>query len=343
VAVAVGDEVVEVRREGARITGLVLRSGRDMPTDIVIAAGAVRPRTDLLQAAGAEVLEDGSVSVDESCSTSLAGVYACGLCVALPHAITSWPVWLPQVAIGDKTAQVAGAAAAGAKACMSPILGTVIVRAGALTLARTGLDETEAVEFAGEEVARVSVHGSSCDRFLASARPLALDLLFHRGDGRVLGAEVVGQEGADKRIDVLAVAIQGGLTVEQLSMLDLAYAPPFSTPRDVVNVAGHTAAAARAGLARAWTAQEMTAQGDQIAIVDVEPERGPGTAVAGAVVIPLRELRDRLASLPKGKPLVFVSHTGAVGYLAARIARQRGWKDAGYLTGGLLSWRAGGA
>lgn len=224
---------------------------------------------------------------------------------------------------------------------MSPILGTVIVRAGALTVARTGLDEAEAVDFAGEEVGRVSVHGSSCDRFLQSAQPLAVDLVFHRGNGRLLGAEVVGREGADKRIDVLAVAIQGSLTVEQLALLDLAYAPPFSTPRDVVNVAGSTAASARAGLARAWTSQELAAQMGQVVIVDVEPERGPGSSMPRAVVIPLRELRDRLASLPKGKPLVFVSHTGEASYLAARIARQRGFKDAGFLTGGALSWKSG--
>jgi NADPH-dependent 2,4-dienoyl-CoA reductase/sulfur reductase-like enzyme/rhodanese-related sulfurtransferase len=341
VTVSVGDEVAQVRVHEGRIAAVVLRSGREVEADLVVAAGAIRARTDLLRDAGAELHEDGSVSVDESCATSLANVYACGLCVALPHAITGWPVWLPQAALADKTAQVAGTAAAGGRACMSPILGTVIVRAGDITLARTGLDEAEAVDFAGKgEVSRVSVHGSSCDRFLSAASPLSVDLLFHQGNGRILGAEVRGREGVDKRIDVLAVAIQGNLTVEQLSLLDLAYAPPFSTARDVVNVAGATASAAREGLARAYSASELDALRGRVTVVDVEPERSEG-AVKDALVIPLRELRDRLPSLPKGKPLVFLSHTGAVGYLAARMARQRGFKDAGYLSGGMLSYRAG--
>ncbi len=338
ITVSVGDEVASVRLAEGRVAALLLRSGREIAVDLVVAAGAVLARTDLLRDAGADLHEDGSVSVDEACATSLPNIYACGLCVALPHAITGWPVWLPQAALADKTAQVAGASAAGGKACMGPVLGTVIVRAGDLTLARTGLDEAEAVEFAGkDEVARVSVHGSSCDRFLSASSPLAVDLIFHLGNGRVLGAEVTGREGVDKRIDVLAVATLGSLTVEQLGLLDLAYAPPFSTPRDVVNVAGNLASASRQGLAQAWTGAQVDAAGTAILLVDVEPERG-GATVAGAVPLPLRELRDKVASLSHGRPLVFLSHTGAAGYLAARMARQRGFKDAGYLSGGRLSW-----
>ena len=337
--VSVGDAVAGVRLAETRVAAVVLRSGREIAADLVVAAGSVLPRTDLLRQAGAELHEDGSVSVDEACATSLPAVYACGLCVALPHAITGWPVWLPQAALADKTAQVAGASAAGGRAAMGPILGSVIVRAGDLTLARTGLDDSEAVEFAGaDEVARVSVHGSSCDRFLSASSPLRVDLLFHRGNGKVLGAEVVGREGVDKRIDVLAVAILGGLTVEQLGLLDLAYAPPFSTPRDVVNMAGNLAAATREGLAQAWTGAQIETAGTSLTLVDVEPERDAEGAVPGAVAVPLRELRDSLPRLPHGRPLVFLSHTGAAGYLAARLARQRGFKDAGYLSGGLLSW-----
>ena len=188
----------------------------------------------------------------------------------------------------------------------------------------------------------MAVHGSSCERPLSSSQALAIDLVYHKGDGRILGAEVAGKAGADKRVDVLSTAIIGGLTVERLSTLDLAYAPPFSTTRDVVNVAGWVAAAARAGLARAWTARELAEGIGSVAIVDVEPERGRLGEVTNALVIPLAELRGHLAALPRDRPIVFVSETGRLGYVAARIAQQRGYKDAGFLTGGLLSWRAAG-
>jgi rhodanese-related sulfurtransferase len=283
------------------------------------------------------------VVVDELCATSLPHVYACGASVAVPHAVTGWPVWLPQAGLADRTAMVAGAVAAGGLARLEPVLNTSIVRAGELTLARTGLAWDEAVEYATEEeIGQVSVHGSSCERTLSASQPLAIDLVYHVGDGRILGAEVAGKAGADKRVDVLSAAIVGGMTVERISALDLAYAPPFSTARDVVNVAGWVAAAVRAGLARAWTTHELASRIGSVAIVDVEPERGRAGEITDSLVIPLAELRRHIAALPRDRPLVFVSETGRLGYVAARIARLRGFKDAGFLTGGLLSWQAAG-
>jgi rhodanese-related sulfurtransferase len=263
--------------------------------------------------------------------------------VAVPHAVTGWPVWLPQAGVADRTAMVAGMVAAGGEAQLEPVLNTSIVRAGDLTIARTGLAWDEAVEYASEEeIGQVSVHGSSCERTLSASQPLAIDMVYHRGDGRILGAEVAGKDGADKRVDVLSTAILGRMTVERISALDLAYAPAFSTTRDVVNVAGSVAAAARAGLARPWTTQELAAQAGSVAIVDVEPERGRAGEITDSLVIPLAELRSHMAALPRDRPIVFVSETGRLGYVAARIAHLRGFKDAGFLTGGLLSWQAAG-
>ena len=329
--------------DGGRVRSVTLTGGATLPADLVLVTGPLRPQSDILDAAGAELNEDGSVVVDEYCATSLPYVFACGASVAVPHAVTGWPVWLPQAGVADRTAMVAGAVAAGGQARLDPVLNTSIVRAGELTLAHTGLDWDEAVQYAAaEEVCMVSVHGSSCERTLSSSQPLAIDLVFHRGDGRILGAEVAGKAGADKRVDVISTAIIGGLTVERLSALDLAYAPPFSTTRDVVNVAGWVAAATRAGLAWPWTAHDLAARIGQVAIVDVEPERGRAGEITDSLVIPLAELRSHATALPRDRPLVFVSETGRLGYVAARIARQRGYKDAGFLTGGLLSWRAAG-
>ena len=165
-------------------------------------------------------------------------------------------------------------------------------------------------------------------------------MVYHRGDGRILGAEVAGKAGADKRVDVLSAAIVGGMTVERISALDLAYAPPFSTARDVVNVAGGVAAAARAGLAPTWTAHELAARLGSVAIVDVEPERGRAgrSPTRWSSPWPSCAATSRPAAGPAPR---LRGGTERLGYVAARIARLR-VKDAGFLTGGLLSWQAAG-
>jgi NADPH-dependent 2,4-dienoyl-CoA reductase/sulfur reductase-like enzyme/rhodanese-related sulfurtransferase len=343
VTVVVGDSAAGAEVVDGRLRSLALAGGTMLPADLVLVTGPLRPQSDLLRAAGAELNEDGSVIVDEYCLTSLPHVFACGASVSVPHAVTAWPVWLPQAGVADRTAMVAGACAAGGKAELAPVLNTSIVRAGDLTIARTGLAWDEAVEYASEEeVGEVSVHGSSCERTLSASQPIVIDLVYHRGDGRILGAEVAGKAGADKRVDVLSAAIVGRMTVERISALDLAYAPPFSTTRDVVNVAGGVAAAARAGLARPWTAHDLQSRSGDVVIVDVEPERGRAGEITDSLVIPLAELRSRIGALPRNRPIVFVSETGRLGYVAARIAHLRGFKDAGFLTGGLLSWQAAG-
>jgi NADPH-dependent 2,4-dienoyl-CoA reductase/sulfur reductase-like enzyme/rhodanese-related sulfurtransferase len=341
VRVHTGTAPARALRDGDRVRALEL--GREaLEVDLVVVAGALQPKTELLREAGAELHEDGSVLVDEHGATSLPHVWAGGGSVAVTHAVSCWPIWLPRPAIADKTAQVAGTCAAGGTARMVPVVNTVIVRAGDLTLGRTGLSWEEAAAFAGREVGAVSIHGSSCDRYLAPSQPLSVTLTYHKADGRILGAEVAGRAGVDKRVDVLSTAIAGGLTVETLSLLDLAYAPPYATARDAIHLAGHAAAAARAGLARPWLAEELSAGMAGVHVVEVEPERGRAGEMDDALEVPFRQLRDRLASLPRDKPIVFVSETGRLGYLAARLARQRGFKDAGYLVGGLLSWRAAG-
>lgn len=335
-------DVKSALRDGARVREIELEDGTRVAADLVIVAAPLEPGTALLREAGAELHEDGSVVVDECCATSLTHVYACGLSVAVPHVVSGWPVWSPHPSLADRTAQVAGTCAAGGAARLRPVVNSVIVRAGDVVVARTGLTRPEAIAFAGEEAGIVAVHGSTNDRFLSTSRPLTVELVFHRGDGHILGAEVAGGMAVDKRVDVLAAAIAGGLTVEGLASLELAYAPPFGTVRDVVNTAGAVAAAWREGAVTPWEATALYARRGEVTLVDVDPERGRAGALVGALVVPLGELRARLSSLPRGKPLVFISQTGRLGYLASRIARLKGRRDAGFLSGGLLSWRAAG-
>jgi rhodanese-related sulfurtransferase len=341
VKVLEGARVNRASRRGGDVQALQLQGGRGLAVDAVVVAAGLRPRTQLLQRAGARLHADGSVDIDNRAATSLPGVYACGVCVSVPHAVTGRPVWLAQAALADKTAQVAGANAAGGDARLGPALGTFIVRAGDLALARTGLNLEEAVAYAGADCAATRIQSPSRDPFFPGADDLRIELLHHRASGRLLGAEVVGRSGADKRVDVLAAAIQGALTVEQVAALDLAYAPPFSPPRDPVNVAGGVAAQARAGLAEAWSAGELSRRRKSVTVVDVrDAARSRAGTVAGAVAVPLGSLRARLSRLRAAR-LVFVCDTGRLAYLAARIARQQG-RAAAYLSGGLDHWAADG-
>ena len=339
-AVVTGASVVRAQRRGKSVVALKLASGQAVPADLIIVAAGLRPRTDLLRKAGARLLGDGTVAVDDRCATSLPDVYACGVCVSLPHAVSGRATWFAQAAQADKTAQVAGANAAGGAARMSPVLGTAIVRAGALALARTGLTGAEAAEFAAGELEIVTVHAPSQDPYFPGSQRVTIRLFSHRPSGRVLGAEVAGNAGVDKRIDVLAAAILGGLKADQLSTLDLAYAPPYSAARDPVNVAGSVASAVRSGLAAALSPADLAARRQRVLLVDVRDEKAArkGT-IEGALNVPLDKLRGRIAKLAKGREMVFVDDNGRAGYLAARIARGHG-ATAGYLSGGLIAWAA---
>ena len=338
--VLTGANAERAQRRGKSVVALRLGSGESVAVDLVIVATGLRPRTELLRQAGARLLGDGTVVVDERCATSLPDVYACGVCVSLPHAVSVRPTWFAQAAQADKTAQVAGANAAGGDARMGPVLGTAIVRAGALALARTGLTGADAADFAGGDLETVTIHAPSHDPYFPGSQRVALRLFTQRSSGRVLGAEATGSDGVDKRIDVLATAILGGLKVEQLSTLDLAYAPPYSAARDPVNVAGSVASAVRSGLATALSPADLAAQRHRVVLVDVrDAKKSRAGTIEGAIAVPLEKLRGRIAKLAKGRELAFVDDDGRAGYLAARIARGHG-ATAAYLSGGLHAWTA---
>lgn len=329
--VVTGAKVVQAQRNGDEVSALVLDNGERVPVDFVIAAAGIAPRTELLRRAGAKLLPDGSVTVDARMRTSLPGVYACGVCASVEHAVTGKRALIAQASIADKTAQVAGANAAGGRLKMLPVLGTAIVRAGDVVCARTGLPHGAAKK--GVVVSRV--HAPSHDSWFPGSSPISIELRHDAKTGRLLGADLCGKHGVDKRVDVLATALSGGLTVTDLAELDLAYAPPFSAARDAVNVAATVASATQHGDARAVAPAELRQEGSGVVLVDVRP--AGGKPLAGALAIPLMSLRQRFAELPDEGKLLFVDEAGRGGYLAARIAEQRGRAGAGYVSGGLRS------
>jgi NADPH-dependent 2,4-dienoyl-CoA reductase/sulfur reductase-like enzyme/rhodanese-related sulfurtransferase len=333
VELRLGAQLEAVEREHDRIVALEL-GGERRTVDLILVTAGVVPRTEIFAAAGGQVLADGSIPVDERCATNLEQVFATSICVSHTHAVTGEPVWTAQASDADKTAQVAGVNAAGGDARLGPTLGTAIVRAGELHLARTGLNRRGGTL----DAARIQVSGHSCDRFFRGSEPLDLTLYHARETERILGAEVVGRGGVDKRIDVLATAILAKLDLQQLAQLDLAYSPPYSTARDIVNVAGVIGQQARH--VRVWEPAEFARREPATLVYDLRSEVEREAAPFDAPALDLAELREHQAALREAEAVVFVCETGRSSYLAARTAAQLGCSGAGYLSGGLRAQRA---
>ena len=226
---------------------IAVLDGTEITTDLIVVAVGVRPATDLLIEAGAEHLPDRSVVVDEGMRTSLPDVYAAGDAVALPHLVLGRPAWVPLGPAANKTGRVAGTVAAGGSASFKGVVGTVAVKVFDLEVASTGLGLAEARAAGLDAVATDEVSRSRAKYYPGNA-PLHVRLV-HTREGRLLGGQFAGREGAAKRVDVLATALYAGLTVADLAALDLSYAPPFAPVYDPVLAAAIKAARAPAVLA----------------------------------------------------------------------------------------------
>ena len=235
------------RRDGAAGGLIAVVDGTEIATDLVVIAVGVRPATDLLIQAGAEHLPDRSVVVDEGMRTSLPDVYAAGDAVALPHLVLGRPAWVPLGPAANKTGRVAGTVAAGGSASFKGVVGTVAVKVFDLEVASTGLGLAEARAAGLDAVATDEVSRSRA-KYYPGSSPLHVRLV-HTREGRLLGGQFAGREGAAKRVDVLATALYAGLTVADLAALDLSYAPPFAPVYDPVLAAAIKAARAPAVLA----------------------------------------------------------------------------------------------
>ena len=240
----------------------------------------------------------------------------------------------PLAGPANRQGRTAGANAAGGSLRCRGAQGTAIVRAGELTAARSGLGEAEAVA-AGLDFFVSYAPMKNHAAFYRGAQYIILKLLVERGSGRLLGAQAVGREGTDKRIDVLATAIYAGLTVFDLENLDLAYAPPFSSARDPVLMAGMIAANAMRGeisLATAGQLKELVKGGCTVLDVRREEEFICGS-VSGAINIPLDQLRRRYEELDRSRKLILLCAEGYRAYIASRFLSQKGF-DTAILSGG---------
>jgi NADPH-dependent 2,4-dienoyl-CoA reductase/sulfur reductase-like enzyme/rhodanese-related sulfurtransferase len=343
-----GVEAFEERPEG----GLCARtsSGEEIEADIAILAIGVRPLVTLAQEAGIELGSRGGIHVDEQMRTSDPNIWAVGDAVEVRDVVTGAPGLVPLAGPANRQGRIAAAAILGrggddaepserSATRFRGVQATAVCGVFDLTVAITGASEKALQRADIEHYAKVYLHPGNHVGYYPGARPIHMKLLFSSEDGRILGAQAVGEEGVARRIDVIAMALQMGGTVFDLEEAELCYAPQFGAAKDPVNHAGMIAANHLRGDLPLADWSELRANGVEIVDVRSAEEFEEDGHLPGARNIPLEELRGRLDELPVDREIHLVCGVGQRGYYATRALLQRGF-DAKNLPGGMTTYRA---
>lgn len=327
--------VAAFERKGNEIR-VILKSGETIVADMVILSIGVRPETTLAKAAGLRIGETGGIWVDEYLQTSEADIYAVGDAIEFPHPITGKP-WLNYLAnpANRQGRIVADNMVEGNKYAYEGAIGTAIAKVFDMTVASTGL-AAKRLKQLGMEYAVSVTHSGSHAGYYPDALPLTVKLVFHPKTGKLYGAQSVGYDGVDKHIDQIALLIKQGGTVYDLIRLEHAYAPPFSSAKDPIAIAGYVASNIISGAMPAITWRELLATDrSSVMLLDVRTaEEFSFGSLPGAVNIPLDDLRERMQELPKDKEIIVLCAVGLRGYLAQRILRGHGYTAVRNLIGG---------
>ena len=309
-------------------------------TDLVVLAVGVRPNSQLARDAGLPLSNSGAVLVDEHMRTADADVYAVGDSVQVRDTVTGENVVVPLAGPANRQGRVAADHITGRPSRYTSTQGTGIVKVFDLTAGMTGATERTLVRL-GRPFRKVYLHPNGHASYYPGTHSMHLKVLFDPDDGRLVGAQAVGVDGVDKRIDVLAVALRAGLSIEDLEHVELAYAPPYGSAKDPVNMAGFIGTNLLRGDVNLWYAENWPELPAGAVLLDVRsPEENADWAIPGSTLIPLRELRSRLGEIPPGVPVWIYCRSGFRSYLAQRLLAQSGWPNAATLSGGELTFRA---
>jgi len=337
VTVATGVGLAAIRAADRTVE---LTDGRRLPADLVLLSVGVRPELGLARQAGLEIGPSGGLLVDDRLRTSDPDVLAAGDMVEVEHRVSGRRVRVPLAGPANRQGRIAATNALGGAMRYGGALGTSVVKVFAATVGATGLTEA-AARAAGLPVGVAVVHKEHHATYYPGAQEIALKLVYDRETSRLLGAQAFGRAGVDKRIDVLATALQGRMTLDDLAELDLAYAPPYSTANDPVNVAAFVAQNDVSGHAPLVTAAGLRAELASAApplLLDVRSEAEWGRGhLRGAVNVPLEALRDRLGELPRDRRILLICRSGFRAHLALRILVENGFRDVANVTGGQVS------
>lgn len=316
-----------------------LKSGRSLTGQLVVLGVGVRPESELAAKAGLELNARGGIRVNEYLQTSDAAIYAVGDAIEVRDFVLDAPTQVPLAGPANRQGRIAAENVFGRKSTFRGTQGTAIVKVFERTAALTGSAE-KSLQRAGRDYRAIYVHPANHAGYYPGAESMTLKLLFEPESGRVLGAQGVGGAAVDKRIDVLSVAIQAGMTVFDLEEMELCYAPQFGSAKDPVNMAGFVAAGLLRGdhpQMRVDTYLELAPE-ERPWLLDVRTEQEFHSGhVPGAVNVPIDVLRQQLTEIPRDRPIAAYCQVGMRGYLATRILLQQGF-DVVNLSGGYKTY-----
>ena len=312
-------------QSGQIITNLAGKES--VKADFVVFAIGVTPETALAKAAGLKLGAREAIVVNQHMQTSQTDIYAVGDAVEFTHFVTEQKTWIALAGPANKQGRIAADHICGIQSTFSGAQGSSVIKLFDMTVATTGLNEKSA-QAAGIVYDKAVTYSASHATYYPGATNMTIKTLYSPADGKILGAQIVGFDGVDKRIDVLATAIRAGMTAADLEELDLAYAPPYSSAKDPVNMAGFTIENVRSGLVKQhhWHDVEKLPRDGSVILLDTrtqaEFEQGH---IADAVNIPLDILRERLSELDTAKEIYVNCYSGLRSYLACRILTQNGF------------------
>jgi NADPH-dependent 2,4-dienoyl-CoA reductase/sulfur reductase-like enzyme/rhodanese-related sulfurtransferase len=333
VRLALNDAVAGFKQTASGLLEVLTQSGKAHPADVVIMAIGVRPETALAKMAGIEIGQRGGIRVDEQMYTSEPDIFAVGDAVEVKDFITGEWSLIPLAGPANRQGRIVADVIAGRGSRFRGTQGTSICLVFEAAVASTGVSEKVLVKLGDKDYEKIYLYPNSHAGYYPGARLLAIKVIYRKSDGRLLGAQVLGQDGVTKRIDSFAMAIQMGCTIYDLEEAELCYAPPFGSAKDPVNFAGMVAA----DVVRGDMPLCHWGSVDSGFLLDVRnPEELAVESVQGAINIPLPNLRERLEELPRDREILVICRSGQRAYYATRILLQNGFK-ARNISGGMLS------
>ena len=325
--------------ETARASVVVLKSGKRIEADIVVLGLGVRPETSLAKSAGLELGSLGGIRVNDLLQTSDPKIWAVGDAIEVHDQVTgAWSI-IPLAGPANRQGRIVADNILGQPTRYHGTLGTAILRLFNLTAGCAGANE-KSLRKANMPFLALHLHPGSHAGYYPGAEPIAMKILFSPSTGKLLGAQAVGHDGVDKRIDVLATALKGGMSVNDLAELELAYAPPFGSAKDPVNMAGMAAQNVLVG-------DVQLAQWNEVALLDARksllldvrrPDERAKGFIPGSVHIPLDQVRARMNELPRDREIIVHCQSGQRSYFACRILTQNGFR-ARNLSGSFRTWK----
>jgi len=321
--------------------GVEFADGSKLAADLILLSVGVKAEVELAKAAGLEIGATGGVKTNGRMESSDPSIYAVGDAAETIHALTGARARIALAGPANRQGRIAGANAAGARMVYPGALGTSIVRVLNMTVGFTGMNSAQAAK-AGFTFFTSLTRDNDHAHYYPGAKPVLIKVIAEEGTGRLLGAQVLGERGVDKRVDVLATAIFGKMSVFDLENLDLAYSPPFGSANDPVNTAGFVASHIARGDIATVAPETWLPDGELLLDVRDADELEASGKLPQAVNIPLPELRDRLGELPRDRRIVTYCQKGQRGYLAACALHGNGFEDVANLRGGFLQAKLNG-